>query len=282
MARILLKTTIATTPDDWHIGRFALLAANLAAHGHAVTARDRTETARGDDIDLADAAQGAFDQVWLFGVDVTGALTDSDVAAIDAFRQRGGGLLLSRDHQNLGACLAKIGGVGSAQNFQERNPEADPQRHCIDDTETPAITWPNYHSGRNGDAQPVEVLGDLHPILRRADGGAIEWLPAHPHEGAVSAPPALGTAARAIARGRSATTGATFNLAVAVEAGPASGGGRAVADSSFHHFCDCNLDPRAGAPSFVVEPWGDAMLRDPAKRADADAYAANIAAWLAG
>lgn len=280
MARILLKTTIPTMADDWHIGRFSLLAANLAGNGHAVTARDREEDGEGD-IDLRAAAGGAYDQIWLFGVDVTGALTPADVAALDTFRARGGGLMLSRDHQNLGACLAKIGGIGTAQNFQDANPESDATRHCIDDTETPTITWPNYHSGRNGDAQRIELVGDPHPILRRADGSTLTWLPSHPHEGAVNAPPSLGHAARVIARGSSQRTGAAFNLTVAVEAGGPSGGGRAVADSSFHHFCDCNLDPAMGAPSFVTEPWGEAIVRDPLKRADADAYAANIAAWLA-
>ena len=281
MARILLKTTIPTIVDDWHIGRFSLLAANLAAHGHSVTPRDRVEV-DGGDVDLADAAKGAYDQVWLFGVDVTSALTDADVAAIDRFRERGGGLMLSRDHQNLGACLAKIGAVGATQHFQDANPEPDAARHCVDDIETPAITWPNYHSGRNGDAQPVEIVGALHPVLTRADGCAIAWLPAHPHEGTVGAGDSLAGAARVIARGQSARTGAAFNLAVAVEAGIASGGGRVLADSSFHHFCDCNLDPAMGAPSLVDEPWGDGMVREAAKRADADAYAANIAAWLAG
>ena len=281
MARILLKTTIPTTVDDWHVGRFSLLAANLAAHGHAVTPRDRVEV-DGGDVDLADAAAGAYDQVWLFGVDVTSALTDADVAAIDRFRERGGGLMLSRDHQNLGACLAKIGAVGATQHFQDANPEPDAARRCVDDIESPAITWPNYHSGRNGDAQPIEIVGALHPVFTRADGCAIAWLPAHPHEGTVGAGDSLAGAARVIARGQSARTGAAFNLAVAVEAGIASGGGRVLADSSFHHFCDCNLDPAMGAPSFVDEPWGDGMVRDAAKRADADAYAANIAAWLAG
>jgi len=86
-------------------------------------------------------------------------------------------------------------------------------------------------------------------------GRAIAWLFAHLHEGAASAPPALGLAVRAIARGRRAVTGAVIDLTVAFE---------------------------AGAASFVVEPLRDAMLCDPVKRADADAFAANIAAWLAG
>jgi hypothetical protein len=39
--RILLQTTIPYTADDWHAGRFSLLAQALRDRGHAVTARDR-------------------------------------------------------------------------------------------------------------------------------------------------------------------------------------------------------------------------------------------------
>jgi hypothetical protein len=39
---------------------------------------------------------------------------------------------------------------------------------------------------------------------------------------------------------------------------------------------------RAGAPSFVSEPWGDGMQRSPEAQADVRRYAENIAAWLAG
>src|SRR5262249_43644788 len=33
-----------------------------------------------------------------------------------------------------------------------------------------------------------------------------------------------------------------------------NGTGRTVVDSSFHHFLDYNLDPRAGCPCLVTEP----------------------------
>lgn len=65
-------------------------------------------------------------------------------------------------------------------------------------------------------------------------------------------------------------------------AGARSGGGRVIADSSFHHFCDCNWDPAAGAPSFVPEPWGDGIQRSPEALADARRYVENAAGWLAG
>ena len=190
-------------------------------------------------------------------------------------------MLLTRDHQDLGSCLCEIPLVGMAQHFQRVNPEPDTEKRRIDDTETAYITWPNYHSGRNGDAQRISALEPLSPLMQRTTGGPLEWLPAHPHEGAVSAPRALGGSARVVARGCSAMTGTEFNLVVSIEGGDETGGGRVVADSSFHHFCDCNWDPSAGAPSFVDEPWGDGMQRSPDGQADVRRYVENVAAWLA-
>ena len=275
MSRVLLKTTIPPTEDDWHIGRFALLAGHLRTLGHEVTARDLDQR-DGYDVDLQAAANGAYDQVWILGVDGSGALGPADIALIDRFRAHGGGLMLSRDHQDLGACLSNIDGVGRTQHFHTSNPESDAERQAADDTGSPHLGWPNYHSGSNGDVQEISILEPLHPLVARADGSPIRWFPAHPHEGTVSAPDTL-PGARVVACGQSSETGRRFNLVVAVEE---PGKGRAVADSSFHHFADCNWDPSAGAPSFVSEPWGDAIVRTPGARADAERYVANIAAWL--
>jgi hypothetical protein len=280
--RILLKTTIASIKDDWYIGRFSLLShylASLDQSDYDVTAHDRIEDQSGNDIDLAQAARGAFDQLWLIAADNTGALTDEDVEQIAIFRERGGGLLLTRDHQDLGACLSKLGAPGATEYFQSVNPDPDPTRRCCDDVGTPSITWPNFHSGANGDFQRITVETPLHPLVLRPDGASLEFLPAHPHEGSVGVPPALVHTARVVAHGRSRTTGTSFNLCVAVDE---ASKGRAVSDSSFHHFCDYNWDPRMGAPSFVNEPAGDGMLREPRAIADAHRYVENIATWLSG
>jgi hypothetical protein len=282
--RVLLKTTIATTEDDWHVGRFSRLAARLAAATdaagrllYAVTACDRRPNTAGDDADLAEAADGVYDQLWLIAVDVTGALTPGDARNVAAFRARGGGVYLTRDHQDLGACLATLAGIGETQHFQSVNPE-DPERRKRDDVETAEITWPNYHSGANGALQRIETPAPDHPLVRRASGGTIERLPAHPHEGAVCAPASLGAAASVVVRGRSQTTGLSFDLAVAVDE---PGQGRTVSDASFHHIADYNWDPRDGCPSFVTEPPADEVIRDPDALADTFAYVENIAAWLA-
>jgi hypothetical protein len=104
-------------------------------------------------------------------------------------------------------------------------------------------------------------------------------LPAHPHEGAISVPPDESNHARVIAVGKSTVSGRAFNIAIAFDR---SGEGRAVVDSSFHHFLDYNLDPREGCPSFVTEPSGQGMLENPRAVDDVKAYIKNIALWLMG
>jgi hypothetical protein len=83
-----------------------------------------------------------------------------------------------------------------------------------------------------------------------------------------------------IATGVSQTTSRPFNIAVAFE--PSDEGGPAVAQSTFHHFADYNLDPAMGAPSFVSEPPGDGFAREPAALAETHRYYENVARWLAG
>src|SRR5215831_15489968 len=122
--RILLKTTIGALDNDWNVGRFSLLAQHLRSltdlsgrPQYEVVPRNRAENAAGDDVDLAELAGGAYDQLWLIATDVTGALTAGDVEHVTRFRRRGGGTLLSRDHEDLGACLTRLGALGTTQYF---------------------------------------------------------------------------------------------------------------------------------------------------------------------
>jgi hypothetical protein len=284
--KILLQTTIEYERDNWPIERFSMLAGILSAIEDAgrklfqVIPRDRENLASGDDRLLSNLDESDFDQLWLFGVDVGDGLGPLDCAAIGRFRQRGGAILTSRDHQDLGISFCSLGGIGAANHFHSKNPEADPARRIADDTGTPSILWPNYHSGNNGDFQRVEATTPMHPIMRNGanPSGCIELLPAHPHEGAISVPREEHAHARVVALGRSAITGRPFNIAIAFER---NGGGRAVVDSSFHHFLDYNLDPRAGFPSFVTEASGSGILENPQALADTKAYIENIARWLA-
>jgi hypothetical protein len=278
MSRILLQTTITAHPDDWDVTRFAMLAAELRAAGHEVTARDRAVRGADDPI-LTRLDVLGYDQVWLMAVDVGDGLTDAETRAILRFRKRGGGVLTARDHQDLGSCLLGLGSLGEVNHFHRHNPESSAVR---DDQDTPTISWPNYHSGANGDYQPVFAGDAVHPLLRtaRTPTGRIEWFPAHPHEGAVSA---CVPHAAVLAHGRSTASGRKFALAVVLDGEVGADGapmGRAVAESTFHHFADYNWDIDCGAPSFVSEPVGGQIKADPARLAVYKDYVRNIAAWL--
>jgi hypothetical protein len=283
--RILLQTTIVPTLDDWSIARFELLTDFLRQqkdrNGNplfAVTARDRDSLETPDPV-LSTLHRSDFDEMWLFAVDTGSGLMTEECEAITEFRKAGRGLLVTRDHMDLGSSVCNLGGVGAAHLFHSKN--LDPRLQLErDDPYTMEIDWPNFHSGANGDFQQVQVMGNIHPVLadESSPTGAIRFLPSHPHEGAVRAPE--NEDARVIATASSKVTGRRFNLAVAFE--DSSGRGRAIAESSFHHFADYNWDPRRGCPSFVTEPAGDAMLRDPAALDSTHRYVRNVATWLAG
>jgi len=284
---ILLQTTIETTANDWHIGRFSLLREFLAGLKDAagaplfrVTARDRAVIGAPDPV-LSTLAQSDYDQLWLFAVDVGNGLHAEDCAGISAFHRRGGGLMVTRDHMDLGCSICSIDGVGAAHVFHTHNrPDGSPLRDP-DDRGTPQILWPNFHSGANGDVQKITPAGALHPVLRDPDAsdGVLHYLPAHPHEGAVEAP-AGDALARVIATGVSKASGSVFNIAVAFEA--AAHSGPAIAESTFHHFADYNWNPALGCPDFVSETPGNSLATTPNGLRSVHRYASNIALWLGG
>jgi hypothetical protein len=289
--RILLQTTVPSTDDNWSIDRLSMLRDYLVSltddAGNPVcdvVARDRQLDANGDDPILSTLGDADFDELWLFALDMGDGLSSNDYAGIAAFHRSGGGILTTRDHQDLGISLCGLGEIGALHFFQSRHRDPDPAQHCIDDTDTPTISWPNYHSGRNGDYQRITPIEPIHPLLRNPDSpsGIIELFPAHPHEGAVGVP--VGSNARVIATGISQTTGRSFNLVVAIDRSEAIDGkshGRVIAQSTFHHFADYNWDVSKGCPSFVDEPEGDGMQTEPSALADIHAYVRNLVAWLA-
>lgn len=293
MKRILLQTTIPGAEDDWHVGRFSLLNKHLSSvkddQGNTlfeVTARNRETNSSGDDEVLSTLDTSIFDELWLFAVDPGDGLSVDDCEGITRFRQRGGGIMATRDHQDLGSSLCTIGGVGRAHYFHSKQPEPDESRHARDDQDNTDISWPNYHSGANGDYQKVTTLQPVHEIMRssRNESGLVEYFPAHPHEGAVGLPDD-DDSAHVVATGLSQVTQRPFNLVVAFESDDDRHGnilGRAVAQSSFHHFVDYNWDTSMGCPSFLIEPPGEQIHREPEKLDDIKTYVRNVALWLAG
>ncbi|NOT46640.1 MAG: hypothetical protein HOP17_02670 [Acidobacteria bacterium] len=285
--QILLQTTIPYTEDDWHIGRFSLLTDHLRSltdeNGepmYNVTTRNREENSDGIDPLLSRLDESDFGQLWLFALDLGEGLTSDDCAGITRFRKRGGGILSARDHNDMGSSLCTLGGIGAAHYFHSKQQDPDESRNARDDQDTKTIDWPNYHSGSNGDYQKIQAAD--HPLLRRSDGSLIEYFPAHPHEGGVGAPDG-DSAAAVVATGMSQVTNRTFNLIVAFENSIDKHGnhcGRAIAESSFHHLVDYNWDLDMGCPTFLEEPPGGGIKREPEKLDDVKHYVANAAAWL--
>ncbi len=286
MKKILLQKTIPYIQDDWSIERFSTLAEILSDssddNGNRkfdVVSRNLDNHGNNGDRVLTRLDEADFDQLWLFGVDVGSGISPMECEAIARFRARGGGLLTSRDHQDLGLSLYSLASIGDAHHFHSRNPESDPTRLVVDDTETSSISYPNYHSGMNGDYQHVAVIEPTHPVMQNNinRSGKIELLPSHPHKGANSIPAGV-KAGRVIAKGTSILSRRAFNLALAFEADGKQG--RAIVDSSFHHFLDFNLDPDKGCPSFVSESVGSGMKNNAQARADTETYFLNLAEWL--
>ncbi|HEX2912689.1 MAG TPA: hypothetical protein VH186_17925 [Chloroflexia bacterium] len=290
--KVLLQTTIPATDDDWGIERFSLLSGYIASlkdeNGHPlceVTARNRENGPDGNDPVLSNLDSSDFDELWLFAVDTGNGLSAEECRAITNFRKRGSGILATRDHQDLGSSICTLGGVGAAHFFHTKNLDPNEAHHQIDDTYTTDISWPNFHSGRNGDFQTVTPVEPVHELMRKSGGGSgvIHYFPAHPHEGGVGVPEGE-QSARVLVTGKSIVTEQPFNLSVAFEHEKDEEGntqGRAIAESSFHHFADYNWDVSKGAPSFVSEAPGDEYLRNPERLDDIKAYVRNAVVWLA-
>src|SRR5262249_61151522 len=92
--------------------------------------------------------------------------------------------------------------------------------------------------------------------------------------------PKNGPRARTVPRGKSLSSGREFDLIIAFDR-TAGAPGRAIAESSFHHFADYNWDVSRGAPSFVTEKPGAAIRSQPRALDDIRAYVRNAAEWLA-
>src|SRR5262245_14622756 len=148
---ILLQTTIEPTENDWHIGRFSMLRDYLAslttpegAPMFEVTARDRDPIGTPDSV-LSALDRSSYDELWLFAVDVGNGLEDEDRAGILRFRSRGGGLMITRDHMDLGCSICDMGIIGAAHVFHAHN-YSGPSIPPPDDIDTPQIPWPYFHS----------------------------------------------------------------------------------------------------------------------------------------
>src|SRR3954466_4455894 len=164
--RILLQSTIPQAKDDWSIERFSLLRDHLLSLNFEVTARNREQNAAGDDELLSRIDESDFDELWLFAVDAGNGMSTKDCEGVTRFRKRGGGILATRDHQDLGSSICTIGGVGAAHYFHSHHVDPDESQRAIDDRESSSISRPNYHSGSNGDYQRITAVEPVHDLMQ--------------------------------------------------------------------------------------------------------------------
>ncbi len=208
-------------------------------------------------------------------------LTAEDCAAISQFRRSGRGLMITRDHMDLGSSVCTLGGVGDAHHFHSRNPDPDPDRRERDDPYTSTISWPNFHSGANGDYQTLEMVDAIHPVLAQPDSptGGIRFLPSHPHEGGRRC--AGGRGCPCHRRGPQQGDGPAFQHRRGIRTRRirrARPGTEYI--SSLHGL---QLGPARGGPEFCQRTPG-AMPSSASRGALADTqrYMRNLALWLAG
>ncbi|HZT12030.1 MAG TPA: hypothetical protein VFA29_04480 [Candidatus Baltobacteraceae bacterium] len=251
--KILLQTTIERFNGEWDVAKFSKLAQVLGDDGHVVVCRNREPGDDGSDPVLSTLEDSDFDQLWLMAVDRGNALSPKDVRSILRFRERGGGILTAREDENIGSSLLNLGTLGAVNHFKTYNRT----RSTRSKTGLPGPAW-----------RRVVALEPVHEVLRssKSPTGVLEYLPAHPHDGAISVPEHL-PYARAIAATAADGEQEMIDLAIAIENEQSIDGhacGRAIAVSSIHHFADPDWD----------------MIRDPASLEAHKDYARNIARWL--
>ncbi len=139
--RILVQTTTPGEEDGWSIDRLSLLREHLAGIREdglsvSVTARNRPGPPGEPDLVLSRLDEAPFDELWLFALDTGEGLAVEDCEGITRFRQRRGGILATRDHQDMGSSLCSLGGIEIPPR-REASAGRDDARACSSSEGTP-------------------------------------------------------------------------------------------------------------------------------------------------
>lgn len=271
----LQRTLAALNTDPWYWVTFAVTTAHRGVDPSA-----QHQGATLDSFNLADD----FDEVWLFGFDgpTAGYLSAAELSTLHGFMDTGGGVLVTGDHDNLGAGMAAA--VKRAGKMRLWDPAAGAPTAGADRHDTLQA------GGSQSDATPQPIRLKRYPTFnpfRRyphpllcGPAGPIDILPDHMHEGEAVAPTVLPPAEwpqtsggfqpapEAIAWGKVTSgnrTGWEFPV-ISVYDGHAAAAGRIVADSTWHHWFDINLLGFAPGSAEEEETY---------------AYFRNVAVWLA-
>ena len=255
--KALLLSTIATDVDDWHIGRFSLLAGMIEAAGQeldstfSLTVTDYPVSAEARLSLQSELRAGVFNQIWLMAVDMDNGPDPDFFPSLEAAVRSGTDLVIARDHADLGSCLLSLDGcltaVGSTQTFKRSWPDLPTDREFTDPA-CPTITAPCVVTGQNGGIQICRQRAE-HPLLNfptMLPGHLL--IPAHPHEGVIRPTSETQTV---LLSSYSITSGREQLIAIVDEV---PDHGLVLHHSTFHHFADYNIDISLGAPDFVLDP----------------------------
>jgi hypothetical protein len=308
-----LREVLATLQSDpWFWVRFAVTTAHRSI--------DSSAAIQNFVFDAADLA-AHYDEIWLFGaLGFPNTLSAVELTAIHAFMDNGGGVLVTGDHEDLGAGLAS--GIKRAGKMRRWNPsDPDPTKRAPsatgfdrnDTLRAGADATVEFDDQSDQFPQTLRLrwypLFNFYALTRRARPhqvmcgrtGPIRLFPDHMHEGQIYVPPVLDPAEwpttggyrpgpEIIAWGRdlgtgsdgSATDSEEFGVVGAYNGHDASVG-RIVADSTWHHWLDINL---RGEP-FNTDPLDPKSMgfhwpaADPAVLSGIQDYFRNVAVWLA-
>ena len=277
--RALLLSTIATDPNDWHIGRFSQLGEMIRAAGLEQDAAFELSISDYPQEDAkrkalqAELSSGRYGQIWLIAPDMDNGPDPGFFRALEDAVTAGTDLVIARDHTDLGSCLLELQGclkeVGQTQTFQRSWPDLPTDREYADEACASIIT-PCVVTGQNGGVQICRQRAD-HPLLNFAPmipGHLV--IPAHPHEGVIRP---VGPNQTVLLSSFSITSGREQTTAVVDET---PGRGMVLHHSTFHHFADYNLDVSAGAPDFVLDPPSSQIADSPALLNDIKAYVRSV------
>ncbi len=273
-----------------------------------------------DDLDIK-----TFDVLFLFGFNLTSdALGAPALDRVKRFMQAGGGVFATGDHEDLGTgmcgsiprvramrywALSETPNAGDSTRLTTNLPGANRIYEFDDQGDSaPQRLYPNFAIGSDyflltpwppGSASRIR---SPHPLLKMADGSALDVFPDHPHEGECRIPTDLGTTfdvdgatvpewprpwwfgfarPRAVAHTMSAGNG--FDAAqggpksaveprsfvsIAAYDGHVAAVGRVVTDATWHHYININLNGM-----LVLGVPNASLMR-------IQRYWANLAIWL--
>lgn len=243
-----------------------------------------------------------FDQVWLFAIQSSNNISQSEIDAIEDYMDKGGGLFATGDHGRLGRGMCgnipRVKEMRYWDNFPSINNntnEVSMGGMRRNDTNQPqagnsfADTF-NHQSDDIPQTIAVRTFGNglPHPLLSiktsLRPSGIIDIMPDHPHEGECAPETSFtvnGTTVNTqiiatsfvpggnTSGGKDATVPHCFP-SIAVWDGRQANVGRIVIDSTWHHFVNVNLNGVGTSHSGLINEDFEVIQQ----------YYMNIATWM--